>query len=146
MKKTTVKSSKSPAPATSTTKTRKKTPTETSSSASSAAAPALIAVALKASAIPSVKATSSVPVQTKIIATLDVGFGNALYVRGDGPGLTWNQGVPMECVASDRWELVLGESARPVSFKILLNDTTWCTGPDSTIASGATVTLRPDFA
>lgn len=143
MKKTNAKSSKSPTPATPSTKTRKKAPTETSQPASPVATPP--PVALKASAIPSVKAATSVPVHTKIIANLDVGFGNALYVRGDGPGLTWNQGIPMECVASDQWELVLGESARPISFKILLNDATWCTGPDSTVASGATITLRPEF-
>src|SRR5690606_12500637 len=34
---------------------------------------------------------------TVIVAKIDVGFGNALYLRGDGPGLSWSKGVPMDC-------------------------------------------------
>lgn len=108
-------------------------------------APAMTAPVSAAPAVP-VKAVAPARVQTKIIARADVGYGNALYVRGDGPGLSWNQGVPMECVASDHWELVLGACATPIAFKVLLNDMTWCAGPDSVVASGSTATIVPDFA
>ena len=30
-----------------------------------------------------------------IEAKIDVGFGNALYMRGEGLGLSWTQGVPL---------------------------------------------------
>src|SRR5579872_5239985 len=33
-----------------------------------------------------------------IEAKIDVGFGNTLYLRGEGPGLSWTQGVPLTCV------------------------------------------------
>jgi hypothetical protein len=149
IKKTNTKT-KSPAPATgSTTKsTKKKASSHTNGSASASAlamAPIQPAGA-PVNPLPTVKPVASARVQTKIVAKVDVGFGNALYVRGDGPGLSWNQGVRMNCVANDQWELSLGESARPVSFKLLLNDTIWCSGPDSTVASGATATVTPDFA
>ncbi|HVU35781.1 MAG TPA: hypothetical protein VHE61_20235 [Opitutaceae bacterium] len=143
MKKTTTKSSKSPAPAISSNKPAKKKISSASTPPAPLVAPAA-PVPVAPQVAPAVKA-GSVPVQTKIIARIDVGFGNALYVRGDGPSLTWNQGVPMTCVASDQWELVLGESSGAISFKVLLNDTTWCTGADSTVASGATVTVTPEF-
>jgi len=162
-KKTTTKA-KSPAPATSTTKTRKKA----SSSTAAKATPAPVSLTQGPAATPvspvvTVKATHSAPtiieptrtavkavapahVQTKIVARVDVGFGNALYLRGDGPGLSWSEGVAMECVAPDQWEFTLGESARPVSFKVLVNDSVWATGADSVVASGSTVTVVPEFA
>ncbi len=167
MKKTNTKT-KSPAPATSATKsTRKKATTETTAKATPApvsltsgpaASPvppqvikALISTpsikhALDNGSAPLVKAVAPAKVHTKIIARVDVGFGNTLYIRGDGPGLTWSQGVAMECVGPDQWEITLAESARPVSLKVLVNDQTWCTGPDTVVASGSTTTITPDFA
>jgi hypothetical protein len=155
MKKTNAKT-KSSAPAASVSKPTKKkaAPAAAKSSvATNGSAPVATATPAKitgpataAFEVPSVKPIASARVQTKIVARADVGFGNALFVRGDGPGLSWQQGVPMECVANDQWEISLGESARPISFKVLLNDSTWCTGPDSTVISGSTATVSPDFA
>ena len=82
---------------------------------------------------------------TSITANIDVGFGNALYIRGEGPGLSWEKGRLMECVWSDSWMVMLEESARPCVFKFLINDVTWSTGPDYTAESGSSVTLTPQF-
>ena len=138
MKKTTNTKTKSPAPATNSAKPAKK---KTTGSAKPTLAPTS-PVTIKTPVAPVVAAS----VVTKIVANTDVGFGNALYVRGDGPGLSWDLGKPMQCVANNRWELTLGESARPVSFKVLLNDTTGCTGADSVVPSGGTITITPEFA
>lgn len=120
MKKTT-KATKTLTPAKKTTKTvRKTTPT------------------------PAAKVVPSVVVTT-ISANVDVGFGNTLYLRGEGPGLSWEKGVRMECVADDRWSLAFGESARPFVFKFLINDQTWSAGPDYTVSPGTTVMLSPTF-
>ena len=150
MKKTTPKT-KSPAPATRSTKTKKKTVAAEAPVVSTPAAKAVPAsipeggpVAIPAIPKP-VRAVSAAAVQTKIVAKVDVGYGNTLYVRGEGPGLTWSAGVPMECVAGDQWEITLGESARPISFKVLINDQTWCSGADSVVASGSTATITPEF-
>lgn len=86
-----------------------------------------------------------VAVVTAILANIDVGYGRALYVRGEGPGLSWDKGVPMECVASDQWKGALGESARPFVFKLLVDDQTWSLGADFTVASGGTITVTPVF-
>lgn len=151
MKKTTNKT-KSPTPATTPPKPTKKKTAKTTPApeADTLNAPVTPKVAEPIVhtpvAAPTVKAVTAAPVQTRIVARLDVGFGNRLYVRGDGPGLSWNQGVAMECVANDQWELVVGESSQPISFKVLLNDATWCTGPDSVVASGSTITVTPEFA
>ncbi len=120
--KSTTKIKKSPAPAT---------------SASLAPAPA-----------PKIKesvafAPASAP--TVIKAEIDVGFGNTLYLRGDGPGLSWNKGVPLDCTADDQWKISIAGAKGPVTFKFLLNDETWSKGEDYVAAPGATVSLSPAF-
>src|SRR6202000_1769672 len=39
-----------------------------------------------------------------IEAKIDVVFGNSLYLRGEGLGLSWNQGVPLTCVDGKTWK------------------------------------------
>lgn len=92
-----------------------------------------------------VKAVASKPVSTTISARVDVGFGNTLFVRGEGPGLNWDQGVAMQNLGADLWQLTLPESGRPFAFKFLINDTTWSTGPDFSVASGTSATFTPQF-
>jgi len=84
-------------------------------------------------------------VVTKISANIDVGFGNALFLRGEGAGLNWNKGLRMECVGSDLWELTLGHSSRPFVFKFLINDEVWSTADDYTVAPGTSTTFTPSF-
>jgi len=98
----------------------------------------------KAAAVPAPKVVPTAVVTT-ISANIDVGFGNSLYLRGEGPGLSWDKGVRMECVADDRWSLALGDAERPFVFKFLVNDEKWSSGPDFTISAGTSVTLTPTF-
>jgi len=98
----------------------------------------------KTPSVPAAKVKPA-PVVTTVSANFDVGFGNALYIRGEGPGLSWDKGVRMECASDDRWTLTFAESARPLLFKFLINDETWCTGDDYTASPGASVTLTPSF-
>lgn len=100
----------------------------------------------KAKAVPAViQKTAPKAITTTISAHLDVGFGNLLYVRGDGAGLSWDKGVLMECVADDRWTVVLPESGRPIVFKFLLNDQNWSSGEDYTAVPGVTAVFTPIF-
>ena len=85
------------------------------------------------------------PVPTTIVAQIDVGFGNTLFIRGDGPGLSWEKGVVLDCVADDKWTVSLGETAKPIVFKFLINDLTWCGGDDYVAQPGTTVTVTPCF-
>jgi len=116
---------------------------------SPAPAPARPVAALAAAApVPAptpVPAAARRPVVTTITARINIGFGNALHLRGEGPGLSWDRGVPMECIAADLWRLNLGESARGYTFKVLVNDLTWNSGPDYTVASGGVVNITPVF-
>lgn len=114
----------------------------------SAAKPAPASVAPKPVAVvaaPVVKAAPSTVVTTKVVAQIDVGFGNTLYVRGEGSGLSWEKGVPLDCVADDQWSLTLAETSRPVVLKFLINDLTWSAGEDYVVQPGSSVELTPTF-
>ena len=161
MKKSTTKASKSPAPATKpvaakAAPTKKKatpaaalvaTPAPVTSATRAevakpvAVAPAPTPVAARASVQP----VAAKPVVTTITANVDVGFGNALFVRGEGPGLSWDRGLAMDCVAGDKWQVTLPQASSGYTFKLLLNDNVWSKGPDYTVASGAQLTLTPEF-
>jgi hypothetical protein len=82
---------------------------------------------------------------TVISARVDVGFGNHLYLRGEGPGLSWDHGIAMDCVAADGWGLTLKGATSPVVFKVLLNDEKWSTGNDYVVEPGQSVTITPTF-
>ncbi len=84
-------------------------------------------------------------VPTTIVAQIDVGFGNQLFVRGEGAGLSWEKGLAMDNVAADRWQVVLKDSTAPIVFKFLVNDLTWSAGDDYLAAPGGTATFVPVF-
>ena len=80
-----------------------------------------------------------------ITAKIDAGFGNALFIRGSGAGLTWGKGIPLTCVANDAWSIILPGAASPFAFKLLLNDEKWSAGKDYLAGPGDTVTVSPGF-
>lgn len=106
------------------------------------AAPAAKAPVVKA---PEVKAPAAKASPTVISALIDVGFGNRLYLRGEGPGLSWSVGVPLDCVADDKWSISLPATGNPIIYKFLINDLTWSTGSDYVVQSGAKSTVVPKF-
>jgi hypothetical protein len=139
MKKTT-KTAKTPAPAT--------TP------AAPAAAPApakksTVAPKIKVAATPATPAPAVVAKpkggRVTIIATVDVGFGNSLFVRGDEPVLSWDKGIALGNVDGGKWEIVLTAITTPFQFKFLVNDSGWSSGDNYTASPGDTVTLTPSF-
>jgi hypothetical protein len=110
--------------------------------------PATAAAALAAIVEPLIhppKPVASRPVTTTVAGCIDVGFGNELYIRGEGAGLNWDKGVRMTCVANDCWQISLAESSRPIAFKFLINDVAWCSGPDFTVEPGTHALLTPQF-
>ncbi|HEY5552273.1 MAG TPA: hypothetical protein VIK52_10300 [Opitutaceae bacterium] len=82
---------------------------------------------------------------TEIHANVDVGFGNTMYIRGEGPGINWERGVPMACVKDDLWAFNVAATARPIVFKFLINDETWCAGDDYVATPGKRIVLAPSF-
>ncbi len=143
MKKTTNKAKATPAtpapvPAKKATRKTAAPKAKTSPRITAAAAKAVAPVAKK-------PAEAKRPVVTTIVANIDVGFGNTLYIRGEGGGLNWEAGVALDCVADDRWTISLNDAAAPVVFKLLVNDLVWSAGENYAVPPGGELALTPVF-
>lgn len=101
-------------------------------------------VARKTVAAPVAKAVTATPVETTIEAKIDVGFGNRLFVRGQGAGLSWEQGTPLTCVDGKTWRWT-GSAQEKLTFKLLLNDAIWAKGEDVVVAPGKRAEITPAF-
>lgn len=118
--------------------------------------PAAAAKAVKAPAKKTASVTITVPAKKKtaaraeppvtfISAQIDIGFGNHLALRGEGPGLSWDDGIVMDCVGHNLWTAAIPKASKPVTFKVLVNDLSWNTGADYVVAPGKSVTIHPTF-
>ncbi len=99
---------------------------------------------VKATSVKKKKAGKSIKA-TIIIAKVDVGFGNQLYIRGEGNGLSWEQGTPMTNIASDQWAWTTNKGKDDLSFKFLINDEKWSLGYNFTSSVSKTFQCNPIF-
>ena len=96
-------------------------------------------------AAPAKKAPAKKVEKTSIIARVDVGFGNSLYVRGEGAGLSWDKGVQLDNVSPYEWAFSSTQAKGEVTFKFLINDEIWAEGENITVAPGGTSISSPVF-
>ena len=85
------------------------------------------------------------PQVTTITARIDVGLGNALFIRGAGHGLSWEQGQMLECTDSTTWVWSTTQARSLIAFKLLLNDQVWSQGDDLTVEAGKQLEVTPVF-
>ena len=136
MPKKTIKTAKTPAPATK--------PAAPAPAKKSTVAPKIKVAAAPATPAPAVVAKPKGG-RVTIIATVDVGFGNSLFVRGDEPALSWDKGISLGNVDGGKWEIVLTAITAPFQFKFPVNDSGWSSGENFTASPGDTVTITPSF-
>jgi hypothetical protein len=82
---------------------------------------------------------------TEIAARIDVGMGNALFIRGQGDGLSWEKGTQLECKDASMWVWSSRQASDKLVFKLLLNDTVWAKGDDLVVEAGRRVEVVPGF-
>ncbi len=82
---------------------------------------------------------------TTLVATAFIGAGNKLYVRGEGPGLSWEEGVPMQFVEIGKWSWSTTEATGPISVRVLKNDEDEDRKGLVILEPGQTVSTRPEF-
>ena len=63
---------------------------------------------------------------TRLLVTAYIGIGNRLFIRGDGPGLSWEKGVPLQFVSIGKWRWETNTATAPVKFKLYKNDEVEC--------------------
>ena len=61
---------------------------------------------------------------TRLLATAYIGIGNKLFIRGEGPGLSWDKGVPMQFVSIGKWGWATNDALLPVRCELYKNDET----------------------
>ena len=82
---------------------------------------------------------------TMVAAKIDVGFGNTLFIRGEGGGLSWDKGQPLTCEQGSTWVWSSRRAKDQVTFKLLINDQLWCRGENIKLGPGRQVEVVPAF-
>jgi hypothetical protein len=83
---------------------------------------------------------------TRLVVTAYIGIGNRLTIRGEGPGLSWEKGVPLSFVSIGKWRWETNDATAPVKFKLYKNDEIECTAlGERSVAPGAQQDLSASF-
>jgi len=93
----------------------------------------------------SLKAKKSGRKQTAVIAQVLIGIGNKPYIRGEGPGLSTEKGVPMDFVEIGKWQWIADDPTQPVRCQIYKNDETPAEGGMMELEPGQKRILSPRF-
>lgn len=64
---------------------------------------------------------------TRLIVSAYIGIGNRLFIRGEGPGLSADKGVPLQFVSIGKWQWDTSEATGPVNIRVYKNDEIECT-------------------
>ena len=93
----------------------------------------------------SVAETSDNGGATAVVAKVKIGIGNKPFLRGEGPGLSWEEGVPMNFVEIGKWAWSPSDKEAPLVVQVYRNDE----DPDPTgkheVEPGQKLELSPDF-
>ncbi len=65
---------------------------------------------------------------TRLVATAYIGIGNRLFIRGEGPGLSWEKGIPLQFVSIGKWRWETPDATAPITAKLYKNDQVECVG------------------
>ena len=99
----------------------------------------------KATPEESVAETSDNGGATAVVAKVKIGIGNKPFLRGEGPGLSWEEGVPMNFVEIGKWAWSPSDKDTPLVVQVYRNDE----DPDPTgkheVEPGQKLELSPDF-
>lgn len=91
------------------------------------------------------KAAKKTAPKTTIVANVDIGFGNTLYLRGSANGLSWSEGIPMDCKSEAGWSIDIAGITTAFEFKVLINDEYWSAGYNDVAEPGVETTVTPVF-
>lgn len=82
---------------------------------------------------------------TRLLVTAYIGIGNKLFIRGEGPGLSWDKGVPMQFVSIGKWGWASHDATGPVKCKLYKNDETAALSGEVTLDPGKHVEVTALF-
>jgi hypothetical protein len=83
--------------------------------------------------------------QTRVVAHAMVGMRNALYLRGDGPLLSWDRGIRMDLIGIGEFAWSSDDLREPIEVALLLNDDLEAEGGPVTLKPGEILQISPVF-
>lgn len=79
------------------------------------------------------------------IIQCNIGWGNTLFIRGDGAKLNWVKGKALTYdEGKDAW-VFKATLTKPLEFKVLINDVQWSEGENFKLVPGQAQTFAPQF-
>jgi hypothetical protein len=83
---------------------------------------------------------------TRLVVTAYIGIGNRIFIRGEGPGLSWEKGVPLNFISIGKWRWESHDATSTVRFKLYKNDQVECTAlGETSVEPGAQRELSASF-
>ena len=82
---------------------------------------------------------------TIVAVTVELGRGDAIFIRGQGGGLRWDKGRPLAPVGPEHWMWLANGLQEDIEFQLLLNDQIWARGKNLVLRAGEKVEVSPDF-
>ncbi len=82
---------------------------------------------------------------TSVVANVMIGIGNKPFLRGEGPGLSWDEGVPMNFVEIGKWAWSPTRKNTTLTVQVYRNDEDPDQGGKYEVKPGEKVEITPDF-
>lgn len=83
---------------------------------------------------------------TSVIANVMIGIGNKPYLRGEGAGLSWDEGVPMNFIEIGKWAWTPTRKNASLTVQLYRNDEEPDKGGKIEVKSGQQIEITPDFS
>ena len=91
------------------------------------------------------KPKSSKSGSTSVVANVMIGIGNKPYLRGEGAGLSWDEGVPMNFIEIGKWAWTPTRKNAALTVQVYRNDEDPDKGGKIEVKSGEEIEITPDF-
>ena len=92
-----------------------------------------------------IKPKSSPGGSTSVVANVMIGIGNKPYLRGEGAGLSWDEGVPMNFIEIGKWAWTPTRKNAALTVQVYRNDEDPDNGGKIEVKSGEEIEITPDF-
>ena len=83
---------------------------------------------------------------TTVVANVMIGIGNKPYLRGEGPGLSWDEGVAMNFIEIGKWAWSPPRKNASLTVQVYRNDQDPDQGGKVEIRPGEKIEITPEFS
>ena len=81
-----------------------------------------------------------------LLVKVDIGWGNSLFIRGEGGKLSWDKGIALSYDEKKQGWVFETTSTKKIEFKVLINDDRWSDGDNFVLNPGEKLEIEPIFS